>query len=129
MLQAAAALAGVGTTAAGQQSNNLVGAGQAQGAAANATGAAIGNAIRFNTDYGTCMRASGWMQAGTAMAGAPAMPPGPVTGATPPQPGLGPAEAQPPAEPAPAKPEAAADAMEPGGLGKEAAQPVAAPAS
>lgn len=50
-LQAAGALAGVGTTAAGQQSNNIVGAGQAQGAAANATGAAIGNAANSVGGY------------------------------------------------------------------------------
>ena len=50
-LQAAGALAQGGTTAAGQQSANTVGAGQAQGAAWNATGAAIGNAANGLSQY------------------------------------------------------------------------------
>lgn len=47
-LSAASALTGAGTTAAGQQSANTIGMGQAQGAAANATGSALsglGNTI------------------------------------------------------------------------------------
>ncbi len=51
-LSAAGALAGVGTTAAGQQSANLIGMGQAQGAAANATGSALSGLANTGISYG-----------------------------------------------------------------------------
>lgn len=51
-LSAAGVLAGVGTTAAGQQSANTIGMGQAQGAAANATGGAISGAANTLGQYG-----------------------------------------------------------------------------
>lgn len=51
-LSAAGALAGQGTAAANTISGNTIGAGQAQGAAANATGAGIGAGINGMTMYG-----------------------------------------------------------------------------
>lgn len=51
-LQGASALAGVGTTAAGQQSANTVGAGNAQAAAYNTLGSSIGNAANSLGTYG-----------------------------------------------------------------------------
>lgn len=50
-LSAASALAGVGTTAAGQQSANTVGAGQAQAAAYNSIGGAVSGAANTAGQY------------------------------------------------------------------------------
>lgn len=51
-LQAASALTGQGIQAAGLQSGNIIGAGQAQGAAANATGSAFSSSIKDMAQYG-----------------------------------------------------------------------------
>lgn len=62
-LQGASALAGVGTTAAGQISANTVGAGNAQAAAYNTAGSAVGNAANSLGTYGLL---SNFMSNGTS---------------------------------------------------------------